>query len=100
MALLDDVRMACRVSSLNFDTELNNLINAAMKDLGVTDILDSVLVTTSTDALVKQAVITYVKMNFGINADNYYNRLKASYDEQKAQLLMATSYTDWGEADV
>lgn len=100
MALLDDVRMACRVSSLNFDTELNNLINAAMKDLGVTDILDSVLVTTGTDALVKQAIITYVKMHFGINADNYYNRLKASYDEQKAQLLMATSYTDWGEADV
>jgi hypothetical protein len=32
-------------------------------------------------------------MNFGEVSD--YDRLKASYDEQKAQLSMASSYTDY-----
>jgi len=31
--------------------------------------------------------------------DMEYRNLKASYDEQKAQLSMATGYTDWGGAD-
>ena len=100
MALLDDVKVACRVSSNSFDNELTGLINAALKDLGITDIAASVLTTASTDFLVEQAIITYVKMNFGINSDNYYNRLKGSYDEQKAQLSMSSTYTDWGAVNV
>lgn len=99
MALLDDVKTACRVSSTSFDNELTDLIKAAMKDLGITDIREDVLTTTGTDELVKHAVITYVRMNFGFQSDTYYNRLKAAYDEQKAQLSMATTYTDWGGSD-
>ena len=34
-------------------------------------------------------------LNFGEPED--YDRMKKSYDEQKAQLSMATGYTDWGE---
>lgn len=100
MALLDDVKVACRVTSTAFDSELTDLINSAMKDLGITDIRADVVTTTGTDALVKQAIITYVKMNFGFEADNYYSRLKESYDEQKAQLAMSSTYTDWGASDV
>ena len=99
MALIDDVKVACRVTSTAFDTELGDLIKAAFKDLGVSDIQENVLTTTGTDELVKQAVITYCKMNFGFQSESYYNRLKASYDEQKAQMLMATGYTDWGDSD-
>jgi hypothetical protein len=36
-------------------------------------------------------------MNFG-NPDNY-DKLKSSYDEQKAQLSMTEGYTDWGDID-
>jgi hypothetical protein len=43
--------------------------------------------------LVKRAVITYCKMHFG--EPDGYDRLKASYDEQKAQLSTCTGYTDW-----
>ena len=96
MALLDDVKVACRVTSTAFDTELTDLISSAMKDLGITDIRTDALTTSGTDALVKQAVITYCKMNFGFQSDGYYSRLKAAYDEQKAQLSMSSSYTDWG----
>jgi len=44
-------------------------------------------------------VVTYCRMNFGYVAVEDYNRLKASYDEQKSQLLMSGTYTDWGGSD-
>ena len=42
------------------------------------------------DPLVVQAVKTYVRMSFGSPSD--YDRLKRSYDEQKAQMQTATGY--------
>lgn len=99
MALLDDVKVACRVASSAFDTELNDLISSALLDLGIADIQASLLVSENPTPLIKQAVITYCKMNFGFQSNDYYARLKASYDEQKAQLLMSSEYTDWGDSN-
>lgn len=99
MALLDDVKTACRVTSTAFDTELNDLISSALMDLGIVDIQASLLVSENPTPLIKQAVITYCKMNFGFQSNDYYTRLKASYDEQKAQLLMSSEYADWGGSD-
>lgn len=96
MALLDDVKVACRVASTVFDNEILDLISSALADLGITDIKADVLTDTDPEPLIKQAVITYCRMNFGFQSDAYYERLKASYDEQKAQLMMSSSYTDWG----
>ena len=96
MALLDDVKVACRVASTAFDNELTDLISAGLNDLGITDINSAYLTNSGTLPLIKQAVITYCKMNFGFQSDGYYSRLKASYDEQKAQLLMSSEYTIWG----
>ena len=97
MALLDDVKVACRVASTTFNNELTDLISSALADLGITDIRPEMLTDISPDPLIKQAVITYCRMHFGFQSDAYYERLKASYDEQKAQLLMSSSYTDWGD---
>lgn len=98
MALLDDVKVACRVTSTAFNGELTDLISSALADMGITDIKADLLVATATpEPLIKQAVITYCKMNFGFQRDDYYERLKASYDEQKAQLLMSSVYADWGD---
>lgn len=100
MALLDDVKVACRVTSTAFNEELSDLISSAYSDLGITDIKPELLNGTNTlEPLVKQAVITYCRMNFGFQSDSYYARLKASYDEQKAQLLMSSKYADWGDTD-
>ena len=63
------------------------LIKAAQLDLHIAGVIDS------NDALVKRAIITYVKMHTGNPPD--YDHLKASYDEQKAQLMVATGYTQW-----
>lgn len=88
--MLDLVKMALRITTDAYDSQLNMLISAALADLkiatGQTEDID--------DDLVKQAVITYCMVNFGIVDDA--DRLKKSYDEQKAQLSMATGYTDWG----
>lgn len=91
--MLERVKMALRVKTSAFDDELNSLISSGLIDLGFGGAMNEVL-TTDADPVVTQAVITYCKMNFGLPED--YDRLKRSYDEQKAQLGTATGYTDWG----
>lgn len=90
--MLEDVKKALRITTNVFDSELNYLINSAQLDLGIA----GVVLPDTMDALVQTAIITYCKMNFGLSED--YDRLKLSYDEQKAQLITATGYTNWGEA--
>ena len=87
--MLAKVKLALRISTNTYDSELNDLIEAAKLDLGVA----GVVVPQTIDALVSKAIITYCKMSFGLPED--YDRLKRSYDEQKAQLSNATGYTDW-----
>ena len=99
MALLDKVKAACRVTSNAYDEELTDLIGSGLADMGITDIKSAVLTDTDPDPLIRKAVITYCRMNFGYQDELAYNRLKASYDEQKSQLLMSGSYTDWGGLD-
>lgn len=89
--MLELVRKALRLTTTSFDDELQLEINAALLDLGVA----GVVVPKEQDALVKLAVITYCKMRFG--EPDEYDRLKASYDEQKAQLVTCTGHTEWGE---
>ena len=88
---LNKVKTALRVSTSAFDDELTDLITAGMADLGIAGVNGANAVIT--DTLVLRAVITYCKMNFG--EPDEYDRLKASYDEQKAQLRTATGWTIW-----
>jgi hypothetical protein len=92
-ALTDAVRLAMRITTTAFDAELDSLVDAALGDQKIAGV-DSELIT---DPLVARAVITYCRCHFGNPPD--YERLKAAYDEQKAQLQTATGYTDWGDAD-
>jgi len=87
--MLAKVKMALRITTSAFDDELNNLIDACYLDLGIAGVTD----TTTTDPLIIRAVCTYCKINFGVCDE--YDRLKASYDEQKAQLSMSSDYTTW-----
>lgn len=87
--LLESARLALRITTDAYDVQINSLLEAALLDLGVA----GVVVPESIDALVKQAAITYVRMHFGQPDD--YDRMKKSYDEQKAQLSMCTGYTAW-----
>ena len=87
--MLAKVKLALRITTDAFDSELTELIEAAKLDLGVA----GVVIPAKIDAIVSRAIVTYCKVNFG--SPDEYDRLKASYDEQKAQLGMATGYTSW-----
>ena len=89
--MLEMVKTALRIKTNVYDSELTYLIAAAQLDLGIA----GVVLPAEMDEIVQRAIITYCKMSFGIPED--YDRLKMSYDEQKAQLRTATGYTDWGD---
>lgn len=104
--MLDRTRLALRISTHAYDAEIASLILAGAKDLsesagipvqgvnltttwsdGVPTVTDS---STITDELIIRAIITYVRFSFGSPQD--FDRLKAAYDEQKAQLQTASGY--------
>lgn len=85
--MLNTVKLALRITTTAFDTELLDLIDAACADLGVVGVE---VASSTTDALLTRAIVTYCRANFGQPDD--YDRLKASYDEQKAQLISCTGY--------
>lgn len=91
MAILDDVKLALRIVDTEFDSELTTLISASLLDLGIAGVNGEQV--SVDNALVNRAIVTYCKMNFG--QPDEYDRLKRSYDEQKAQMSMATGYTIW-----
>ena len=91
--MLAKVKLALRVTTTAYDNDLNDLINAAKLDLGIA----GVVLPTTLDAVCERAIITYCKLHFLGLSDNEWDRLKASYDEQKAQLTTATGYTNWGD---
>lgn len=86
---LAKVKLALRISTDEFDSEIIDLIEAGLADMGLAGVTQAVI----SDPLVRKAVITFCKLSFGEPDD--YDRLKASYDEQKSQLSMATGYTTW-----
>ena len=92
--MLDKVKAALRITVNNYNAELTTLIAAAQLDLGIA----GVELPVALDAICERAIITYCKVHFSALSDGEYARLKASYDEQKAQLVTATGYTNWGDA--
>lgn len=103
--LLNTVKMSIPVSTTAYDALIAQLIEAAANDLQIAGIPvygvsvsaaaegGHVTVTdnsTVTDPLIVRAICAYVRAHFGSPAD--YDRLKAAYDENKAQLQTATGY--------
>lgn len=93
--LIEDVKTALGVFDDEYDSMIADLILSAKADMGITDI--DVNHLADDNPLFKRAIITYCRMNFAIfGVPEGYDRLKASYDEQKAQMLMSSGFTDWG----
>lgn len=91
MNILQAAKLALRITTTAFDDQITDLIDAAILDLETA----GVTYVDPNDALVRQAVITYVRMHFG--EPDEWDRLKASYDEQKAQMSTRTGYKTWEE---
>lgn len=90
--LLQKVKEALRQTENTFNGEISDLINACFLDLNIAGVTlpDGAL----SNPLIIRAVILYSKVYFG-DPENY-ERNKAAYDENKAQLSMYTGFTDWG----
>ncbi len=85
--MLTKVKLALRITTDAFNAEIADLIAAACADLGIVGVEAQ---SATTDPLLVRAIITYCRLHFGQPDD--YDRLKASYDEQKAQLISCTGY--------
>ena len=88
------VKVAMRRAGVNvgLDTEIEDLIETCMADLGIAGVDGANAIIT--DPLIRLAYITFCKLHDGKSDDKEW--LKKSYDEQKAQLSMASGYTTWG----
>lgn len=91
MALLDDVKLALRISSSAFDSEVQDLIDAAKLDLKISGVSNE-KIQDETDALIKRAIVTYVKAHFGYD-NNDAERFEQSYTMLKLHLTLSNEYT-------
>ena len=62
--MLERVKLALLITGNDFDSELNDLIQAAAKDLGIAGVDALVISTDTDDALLIRAVITYCGYQF------------------------------------
>lgn len=92
MALINDVRSYLRIDSTDtsFDSEIQDLISAVQTeliDVGV----DPTLVSAATDPIIKKAITTYCKANFGYDTDNA-EAFASSYEKLKIYLMNSVTY--------
>ncbi len=84
MALLADIKTALRITSDDFDSEVQMLVNAALADMTRVGVDPTLLEDPDDDGgytpLVKQAITAYCKANFGydnpeaVRLDDTYHR--------------------------
>lgn len=85
--MLVAIRNALRIKNAVFDGEITDLINACKLDLSISGIK----IIDDTDPLIKQAVKTYVKANFGLdNKDG--EKYMESYEAIKRHLALCGDY--------
>jgi len=93
MALLDDVKVALRISSSTtaFDGEVQDLITAARHDLVLSGVVAE-KAENEGDPLIKRAIMTYCKVHFGYDNPDA-DRLARAYEMLKAHLSLAGDYS-------
>ena len=96
--MLNKVKLALLISTNDFDSELTDLIGAAFIDLNIGDVDPDKTISTTTDPAIIRAVVTYCGYQFELihGSLERASAFKKSYDEQKAQMGMASGYTVWG----
>lgn len=95
--MLEKVKLALLITTNDFDNEIINLIYSAFIDLNIGAIDPDITVYATIDPALIQAVCTYCGYQFELmhGSIERSNAFKKSYDEQKAQLSMASGYTVW-----
>lgn len=89
MALFDSAKNILRISSgiIAFDNEIIDLIATAKLDLETSGIIN----IDEADPLIKQAILVYVKANFGLG-NSEADRYKAIYEAMRDKLANTSEY--------
>jgi hypothetical protein len=90
MALIDDIKVSLRVTSIEFNTEITDLINAARVDLALAGI-DQTKTNDDSDPLIKRAITVYCKAFFGYDNPDA-DRFAKCYEMLKQHLALASDY--------
>ena len=87
--MIDTVKLALRISNNAYDTEISDLIEEAKADLKLCGLKETQIVDTNT--LIKRAIVTYCKANFGLNNSDS-EKLQRSYEAIRNHLAMSIDY--------
>lgn len=94
--MLDKVKLALRLSGTAFDSEVSDIIDAAIADLRLVGIHIPEKTespgSTLGDPLLDRAVVLYAKAEFGFNDDA--ERYRRAYDYLKCSLSLAGDYIE------
>lgn len=85
--MLEEVKLSLRIINNDFDIEIQSLIDAAKRDLGIT----GVKIIEISDPLIIRAINLYVKANFGWDNPDA-ERLEESYLMLKQHLSLSGEY--------
>lgn len=85
--MLESIKLALRIKSSAFDEEIIELIESSKIDLKISGITN----INEEDPLVRQAIKTYCKANFGLdNKDS--EKYQTSYESLKQHLSLCGDY--------
>lgn len=91
--MLEIVKLALRIVTDDFDSEISLLIEDCISEMEALGVLVSDV--SDSDPQIQSAVIAYCKWRFG-DADNK-EEWERIYHTKLAQLKTMNRYTDWGE---
>ena len=85
------LRAYLRITTDRLDGEIKDLIHAARDDLVLGGVLP-VRAADESDPLMKKAIATYLKAEFGLDNDDA-EKYRAAYDDLKKRLINSDRYT-------
>jgi len=88
-------RAALRINHAKSDDEISDLIAAARYDLCVLGGIKPEKVRDETDPLIKRAITSYVKAEFGLDNGDA-ERYRESYEMLKKHLMLSEEYKEIG----
>lgn len=97
MALLDDVKVALRVTTDALDPEVSMLVDAALADMRRIGVPEAMLAEGEMDPYVRAAVTLFAKAHFGYDNDEA-SRFDESYRQIVRDVLNSPTRYGAGEA--
>lgn len=97
--LLDEAKLALRVTSDDFDPEVTALIDAAKRDMVRQGVREDLLAEPTVDPLAKMAIVLFCKARFGFDNDDA-ERFETAYSKTLKDLANApTLYSETSDGE-